>query len=182
MKPLHLLCISLLFLTGCNSTRIEHGIPNFAEVKPGIWRGGQPTPAGWEYLKSIGVKRVVKLNTEQKGSDDQARREGIEVRYLPIGFAEQTFRKPNVSKLTAAIDAMEPGTYVHCQHGQDRTGLVVGAYRVQVEHWTKAAAYREMSQHGFHRSLRGLLRSWQDDVPQAVHTPAERPQDSLAAR
>lgn len=54
-------------------------------------------------------------------------------------------------------------TYVHCERGQDRTGLIVGVYRVKVEHWTKADAYQEMLKHGFHPILRGLCWSWQED-------------------
>jgi protein tyrosine/serine phosphatase len=43
--------------------------------------------------------------------------------------------------------------FVHCQHGEDRTGLIVGLYRVETEHWSPAAAYREMIAKGFHKIL-----------------------------
>jgi len=57
------------------------------------------------------------------------------------------------------------GTFVHCEHGEDRTGLAVGAYRIKVEHWTKPAAYQEMEAPGFHPLLRGLYRASQEDIP-----------------
>ena len=50
------------------------------------------------------------------------------------------------------------------QGGQDRTGLIVGAYRVWVQHWTKADAQREMMQRGFHPTLPGLANFWRDEV------------------
>jgi tyrosine-protein phosphatase SIW14 len=53
---------------------------------------------------------------------------------------------------------------VHCTHGQDRTGLVVGLYRTIHDGWTKTDAYREMLQLGFHPELRGLREFWEDFV------------------
>jgi len=108
----------------------------------------------------------VKLNTEQEASDDEAKANGMEVIRLPMTLAQQTVGKPDSNTLNAAVSAIQrEGTFVHCQHGKDRTGLVVGAYRVKVEHWTRMAAYEEMKAHGFHPMLRGLYWSWQEDVP-----------------
>lgn len=149
----------------CAPRKSVHGIPHFAQVEPGVWRGGQPNQEGWDYLKSLGVKRVVKLNTGGVKSDGQGFSNGMEIVYLPISFLDQTFGKPDPARLDAAISAIEPnGTFVHCQHGQDRTGLVIGAYRVRSNHWTKHAAYEEMVSHGFHPILRGLYWAWQEDV------------------
>lgn len=153
----------LLFHGGRALAADTHGIPNFAQVEPGIWRGGQPTPEGWKYLKSIGVKRDLKLNTERESSDAAAKINGIEVICFPIPLSEQTIHKPKSETLSNAVNAIKPdGTYIHCEHGQDRTGLVVGIYRVKVQHWTKAAAYAEMKAHGFHPVLRGLQACWLD--------------------
>jgi hypothetical protein len=155
----------LCCLSGCVTPPPPSGIPNFAQVEPGLWRGGQPTTEGWAQLKALGVKWDVKLNTIHEASDDAARALGIQVIYLPITFVEQTLGKPAPERLAAAVEALKrPGTYVHCQHGQDRTGLVVGAFRVEVGKWSKAAACAEMKAHGFHPLLRGLYWSWQEDV------------------
>ena len=155
-----------LALGGCAAVAPPHGIPNFSQVAPGLWRGGQPTADGWKHLQSLGVKRAVKLNTEEESSDAAAMAPGIEIIPLPITRAEQTIGKPDRATLAAAIAAMErPGTFVHCEHGEDRTGLVVGAYRVKIQYWTKHAAYQEMKAQGFHPLLLGLYRSWQHDVP-----------------
>jgi len=144
----------------------DHGIPHFAEVAPGIYRGGQPSPAGWAYLASLGVKYDVKLNTTNEGSDAEAARLGIAVKTFPIQLSEQTFSKPNRTNLWAAARSIQPHTFIHCSHGQDRTGLVVGIYRVTVLGQSKSAAYAEMREHGFHPVLRGLYRAWKDDVPE----------------
>jgi tyrosine-protein phosphatase SIW14 len=164
-KMMWLLLIAL-GLCGCATQQISHGIPNLAQVEPGVWRGGQPDFEGWQYLKSLGIKRDLKLNIIHGASDALAISNGMQVIYLPINFEQMTIGKPDPNKLNAAIAAIEPdGTYIHCERGQDRTGLIVGAYRVKVEHWTKENAYQEMLTHGFHPILRGLCWSWQEDVP-----------------
>lgn len=155
-------------ICGCATVAPQHGIPHFAQVTAGVWRGGQPTAAGWKYLQSLGVKWDVKLNPEDESSDAEAEANGIQIIYLPITRVHQTIAKPAKATLDAAVSALtRNGTFVHCEHGEDRTGLVVGAYRVRVEHWTKRAAYAEMKAHGFHPLLLGLYASWQQDVMEA---------------
>ena len=156
----------VLELSGCATRQTTHGVPNLAQVEPGVWRGGQPNSEGWQYLKSLGIKKDLKLNPSHEASDELAVSNGIQIIYLPISLEQMTIGKPNPSKLNAAVAAITPdGVFVHCEHGQDRTGLIVGAYRVKVEHWTKENAYQEMLKHGFHPILRGLYWSWQEDVP-----------------
>lgn len=168
MKALHTItCCALLVLCSCASSNVIHGIPNFAQVEPGVWRGGQPvSDEGWRYLSSeLHVWKVVKLDTREEGSDAKAVANGMHVVYIPITLAQQTVGKPSPGALTEAVAAIErSGTFVHCEHGQDRTGLVIGAYRVRVEHWTKNDAYAEMAAYGFHPWLRGLYSSWEEDV------------------
>lgn len=157
---------ALVFLCGSVSKAAPEAIPNFSQVKIGVWRGGQPTAEGWKQLKSLGVKWVVKHNTERESSDNLAKSNGMQVIHLPITLKQQTIGKPKSKTLNAAVSALgREGTFVHCLHGEDRTGLVVGAYRVKVEQWTKIDAYEEMKLHGFHPMLRGLYWSWQEDVP-----------------
>ena len=165
-----MVCVALLTCCGRAAGGEDHGIPNFAQVSPGIWRGGQPNAEGWQYLKSLGVKWDVKLNTDKEASDSAAKTNGIQVISIPITLKQQILGRPTAKMLGAAVDAIKSeGTYVHCEHGQDRTGLVIGAYRVRVQRWSKSEAYKEMKAHGFHPLLHGLYSSWLEDV---VETPA----------
>ncbi len=59
-----------------------------------------------------------------------------------------------------AVSAIGPGTLVHCEHGQDRTGVAIGLYRLHTG-WTEEHAEDEMLAHGFHRSLIGLWEWWE---------------------
>lgn len=162
MKTLVILTAALLALCGC-ATQPPHGVPNLAQVAPGIYRGGQPTAEGWRYLQSLGVNNVVKLNTVAEGSDAPAQRLGMRVVACPINLLEQTLGEPNSNQLWLAVGNVRLGTYIHCAHGQDRTGLVVAMYRVRCG-WSKPAAEAEMLAHGFHPWLRGLYWAWEDFI------------------
>ncbi len=159
-----------LGIFSCSPTVYTHGVPNLVQVDPGVWRSGQPTTAAaWAYLKSLGIKRVVKLNFESEGTDDGARAVGMEVIYLPIepnGDMLTVVEKPDAAHVEAAVKAIAEGGGVifHCSHGQDRTGLLAGIHRVRNDHWPKSAAHREMLARGFHEELVGLDAYWQDDV------------------
>lgn len=122
------------------------------------------SPAGWAYLQSLGITKVIKMNAETEGSDDEARKLGMRVYSYPINWEHQTLLRPNLADITNAVSIIGPGTYIHCTHGQDRTGLVVGCLRVWGDRWPKQAAYDEMLRNGFHPSLHGLNDCWEDSI------------------
>jgi hypothetical protein len=144
------------------------GVPNLDRVDDGLYRSGQPvTPEAWAYLRSLGIKTVVKLNYDEEGSDEGAVQAGMTVVSLPIpprndvaSIVDLPERK-RVSEVVRILERRD-GVLVHCTHGQDRTGLVVGIYRVHHQHWTKSDAWHEMIQHHFHWELPGLDDFWED--------------------
>lgn len=151
-----------LLVTGCASQHIKppvHGIDNFGEVAPGIYRGGQPNADGWYFLKTLGVTNVIKLNTGSEGLDPKG---AFKVQQFPIPLTDQLIFEPSKNLVANAVYAIGPNTFIHCSHGQDRTGLIIGEYRVRVCGWTKAAARAEMMAYGFHPLLFGLERFWEN--------------------
>jgi hypothetical protein len=180
-----LLLLSLLLLAGCASAPLIHGIPNYAVVEHGVTRGGQPTPEGWEYIRTNGVKCVVKLNTWSECPETFVFSDGTQTtkpwkpRYKnshfamwvdsePITLEEQLFGVNGYtvdSAVQTIMNYQSGGVFVHCEHGQDRTGLVIACWRVRACHWSKADSEKEMLAHGFHKSLLGLWNYWQDFKP-----------------
>jgi hypothetical protein len=166
----------------CGPTTWTHGVPNLAPIDDAsIYRSGQITSAaGWDHIGQLAHGRRVhdvKLNFESEGSDELAARRGFEVDYLPLepraddfwdGLVH-TFARPDPSRVAAAVAILctcraHPSTdfcLVHCTYGHDRTGLVVGEYRVACDGWTPEQAYAEMRAHHFHRFLRGLREAWE---------------------
>lgn len=103
---------------------------------------------------------------------------GFDVAYLPIQpegdqdvFSDLlgTVKRPDPTNIEAAERELAwclayPVTdmcLVHCTHGQDRTGLVVGVHRVEHDGWSKESAFREMLAHHFHWELVGLMIAWE---------------------
>ncbi len=124
---------------------------NFHAVAPGLWRGAAPSEAGLERLKAMGVKTVIDLRISPK----LVRREGAEARALgfrwinlPMGADPPTPKQ--VATFLSALDrAPAEPVFVHCQHGADRTGCMVGIYRVTRQGWAFPRAYAEMRRDGF---------------------------------
>lgn len=147
---------------------IEHGIPNLAAVSDGVFRGGQPNPDGWVWLKDQGVCDIIKLNTQSEGSDNPATALGLSVHYFGIPWWRQTFWRPAQWALVAAVQIIKHRSapvFVHCEHGEDRTGLLIGCFRLS-QGWTKSKAYAEMLERGFHPELQGLLGRWNSQKPE----------------
>jgi protein-tyrosine phosphatase len=163
----------------CSPMVYTHGIPNLDRVTDNIYRSGQiTTDEGWAWVNVIAGSRhvhVIKLNFDAEGLDDLAKGHGFSLHALPIDpqgdqdlydDVRAAFRAPDPQTVDAAVallaHASDQDFYlVHCTHGQDRTGYVIGRYRVLVQHWTKEAAYAEMIAHHFHPELHGLHEAWE---------------------
>jgi hypothetical protein len=154
--------VALLCCGVCSRGAAGPGVPNLVQVEPGIWRGGQPTEPGWVYLHNLGITNVVKLDLESEGSDAAAKRLGMTIYPAPIALRAQLgLEKINAQKMEKVLATVPAkGTYIHCEHGQDRTGLFVAMWRMRKDGWTKSEAEKEMLAHGFHKELRGLWEFW----------------------
>jgi protein tyrosine phosphatase (PTP) superfamily phosphohydrolase (DUF442 family) len=112
------------------------GLPNFHKVSDDLYRGAQPEPDGLRQLSTLGVRTIVNLRHLHSDRDE-------------IAVANLTGR---IGYERIAMTAWEPSrtpVFVHCQHGADRTGMMVAMYRVVVQGWSKADAIDEMRRGGF---------------------------------
>jgi protein tyrosine/serine phosphatase len=135
-------------------------IPNFHKVDPNLWRSGRPQPAGLVKLQQIGVKVIIDLEYEDKGAITAEREaaEELGIRHVSLPMnAEQPVSDTIVNQALAILgQQVQSSVLVHCYFGEDRTGLIIGLYRVTHDHWTPEAAYKEMLSLGFHASLTNL--------------------------
>lgn len=129
----------------------DKDIPNFAKVNANLYRGAAPTAAGFARLKAMGVRTIIDLRIEKHGRAEEIAETGalgLERLHIPLGREAPT-RKQVATFLTTVNDPAKQPVFVHCQYGADRTGAMLGIYRVTHDHWTFDQAYAEMRRYGF---------------------------------
>lgn len=135
-------------------------LERFAQVDNDIFRGGAIThPEQMRDLRVLGIKTIINLQNPAYGSERpmianekaMAQKEGLHFISLPMG-AEAAPTHAFTKKVLGVLQdpALQP-VYIHCRRGRDRTGTLVGAYRVLVEGWTGKQALKEMESFGFDR-------------------------------
>lgn len=124
------------------------GLPNFARVADGLYRGARPTAEGFATLEKLGVKTVVSLEFVH---NDRAQLRGRDLKYVHIPCQPLYIDPSQVATfLKVATDPRSQPVFVHCQFGADRTGVMVAAYRRVVEGWNAERAVAEMEAFGHH--------------------------------
>jgi tyrosine-protein phosphatase SIW14 len=130
------------------------GVSRFRIVNEKVLRGAQPTEAGFRSLKAAGVKTI--LNLRQPGDHTEAEKKLVEklgMKYVSIPMKGlHTPTEDQISKAMKVLHDEEAGpVFVHCKKGKDRTGVVIGAYRMKHDGWNAKKAVQE---------ARGIGMSW----------------------
>lgn len=124
-------------------------IPNFGEVTPNLYRGGQPTEKGMAELKKMGVDIVVDMRGSSQESENKIA-DKLGMRYVSIpSHCPFPTDKPWAQFLTVIRDNPGRKIFVHCRLGDDRTGLAIASYRIADEGWSADEALKEMQTFGF---------------------------------
>jgi tyrosine-protein phosphatase SIW14 len=152
----------------------EIPIVHFHQVSDGIYRGARPNEEGMSALALMGIKTDLNLDNDSRvASDEEAQAKALGMHF--ISYPMSGFWKPSDKTVNAALavlaDSSNYPVYVHCQHGQDRTGVVVGLHRVFHDHWTQQQAYAEMIDLGFHPIL-VFLKHYYDERTDAPESDA----------
>lgn len=146
-------------LLGASASQAEMAI---ALVSPGIYRGSAPECADdYRQLSRLGVQTVLDLRSFRRRQREREcaclKSHGIAYLNVPVSFHPQ--RDGSAERALRVLrDADRWPIYIHCQHGRDRSGLIIALYRVRCEGWSLRAAYCEMKRFGFNSRLRGLER------------------------
>ncbi len=135
---------------------------NFGVVlENGIYRGAHPDESELDYLKHIGIKTILKLNTHGLAKEQAAAdRLGLSLINVPLDPSTVGGRAScsDVAKALAVVqDRSRWPIYVHCTSGRDRTGFLIGAYRELVQGWSWLRVDKELSQFGHNDSKRQVF-------------------------
>lgn len=124
-----------------------------------IFRGGQPSEEGLNLLKQKGIATIINLREEATAIEaERAYVQSIGLRYISIPL--RPFDVPateSIEKFLILIHEKDQQPFfIHCLHGMDRTGLMVGLYRMKYSDWTYERSLEEMLSLGFHQAFKNL--------------------------
>lgn len=130
-------------------------IRNFDEVTPTLWRGAQPDEDGLRWLAAHDVKTVVDLRKVCTDHEREVAKDlGLRYVRIPLWFGAPD--NNSVESFLALAQTSKEPMFIHCAQGQDRTGMLVGVYRMVVQKWPFASVYQEMRKFGFKPWFFGL--------------------------
>jgi Dual specificity phosphatase, catalytic domain len=151
-------------------------IPDFAEITPTLYRGAQPRKHGFEALAKMGVQIVVDLRGDRDGERKEVTSLGMQ--YVSMHW-ECSFPKDRTFADFLILIRKNPGKkiFVHCRVGDDRTGMMIAAYRMAEEGWSPKQAMKEMTEYGFNLPHRRLicprLSEYEEHFPERLATKPE---------
>lgn len=140
----------------------ENDLPNFCVVAPGIYRGGQPSERGFARLKQLGIRSILNLRDERhhiRQEEALLVKLGLQLHSVPLS----PFVEPSAEDIQVCLNILKSTehhpVFVHCLHGQDRTGTIISIYRLDAHGWNINRAYQEMLDLGFHSEFENLTRA-----------------------
>ncbi len=142
---------SVSLLLSLTQAEVKEPLPNFQQVNQNLYRGAQPPAEGLKILASKGIKTILNLrgaSDETRAEEQQARALGMKFINLPL----PPLSKPDFTQVDQALalinDPANQPVFVHCKHGEDRTGTVIACYRMTHDHWNDEQAITEAKQFG----------------------------------
>lgn len=122
---------------------------NFYRVSPELYRSAQPSAEMMRKYEEYGIKTVINLRSF---NSDRQEVQGTGLTLIEIPVLTWDLDTDEVIAVLRAIRKAEKPVLIHCQHGSDRTGLMVAMYRIVEQGWTKDKAINEMKNgpYGFH--------------------------------
>lgn len=152
-------------------------LPNFHQVNERLYRGAQPLSGAMKELAARGIKTVINLRGADEGTraeETEAKAAGLRYFSVPLpGLGRPSDEQ--VEKALALInDAENSPVFVHCHHGEDRTGTIIAVYRISHDGWTAAEAKKEAKRYGMSR-FQFAMKDYIEDYARD-HKPVLQPQ------
>ncbi len=133
---------------------------NFFRVTKHLYRSAQPSADGMQAYEKFGIRTVINLRTFHSDAKE-VRGTNLILVEIPILTWDAGKDEIVIRVLQVIRDAEKP-VLVHCQHGADRTGLIMASYRMVEQDWSKAEALDELRNGGF-----GFHTIWQN-IPEYI--------------
>ncbi|WP_289044476.1 dual specificity protein phosphatase family protein [uncultured Olleya sp.] len=124
---------------------------NLYRINDSIYRSEQPSKKGFIELDTSGIKTIVNL---RRLRNDIKKAKGTDLQLEHIPLATKQITEQDIFEVIQHIDNAEKPLLIHCWHGSDRTGVMVAAYRIVIENWSKEKAIKEFrnKKFGYHEN------------------------------
>src|SRR5262245_25392184 len=103
----------------------ESRIPRFAEICPGLARGGDPGESGLTYLRQRGYKTIVSFLADPAESAFVVQ-SGMKYVHIPVRSGPFSCPTPSDAQVRQFLAVTQDTTlypmFIHCHAGKDRTG------------------------------------------------------------
>ena len=132
------------------------GLPNLHKVTDKLYRSAQPSAEGMRNAEKLGIKTVLNLRGLHSDADLA---EGTSLKLARIKINTWAMDEDDILEGLRIILQADGPVLVHCQHGADRTGTLMAAYRMVVQGWPREAAIKEMLEgdYGYHAVWGNLI-------------------------
>jgi tyrosine-protein phosphatase SIW14 len=143
------------------------GLRGFGQITPTLYRGGRPTEEGLACIAKMGVSIVISQEGSFKDLHEPVERLGM--RYVSIPWECSFPRDRTIAKFLQLLrDNRGKKVFVYCHYGDDRTGMMIAAFRMAEQGWSAEEAKEEMMAFGFdffHRRICTGLSSYEEHFP-----------------
>src|SRR5579863_459664 len=150
------------------------GLRNGGRVNEHLYRGAQPRAEGLAQLKKLGVTTIVDLRGEDPNKRDwerhQAESLGIRFVNIPVNGWDPPSNEQVAQFLSLFRNLSNEKIFLHCQYGEDRTGVFVATYRMAYDGWSAQQAMNEMYFFGFNGIWHPSMKSFIWDFPSRLKT------------
>ena len=178
--------VSKQSVAGACSNNLGSAIKNFCVVTPNVlWRGAKPDKDDAAWLIQHGVRTIVNLELilDDKHAFGQATVEdanNYKVGYFrihdwePLRILAPSVVDDHVAHFLAIVIQQSKPVYVHCRYGENRTGVMVAAYRVLIEGVSNEEAIEEMRRYkalwleADEIYIRGLLPKRREEIRRKI--------------
>jgi tyrosine-protein phosphatase SIW14 len=128
------------------------GVENFYKVNDQVYRGAQPSAAGFASLAKLGVKTIIDLREigehSQTGEEGMVKELGMQYVSIPV----KRMATPDNGVVSHILGLLNDSTsgpvFVHCKRGADRTGAIIACYRISHDFWEPKRALSEARNDG----------------------------------
>ena len=144
------------------------GVPRAGKINDVLFRGAQPSAQGLAELKKLGITTIVDLRGNRGPVASERREvESLGMRFIDIPVLG--WSAPSNAQVAQFLKLFKEDpqqkVFVHCYYGEDRSGVMVAAYRIAQQNWTADQAIAEMYSFGFHYHLYPGMKSYVQEFP-----------------